>query len=293
MLLWPSVCNETSCRWHSLQRQQKVRASPVHHEDTAGRFLTRFPSGRNRLLEPNTACSAPLGRKNPAYRPATEEPRTCGGSSGERPREARQRLVGATPLGPEAASHEERRHRASPRPRGAPADALGPPAVGETDDEHPRVTRGLENAFLARRHEHRLGDDSDDLLNEKRRSRQEPTGVAPSERGVGLGSEEPERRPERPGEPSGDLDRGPVVLDAGERRHDRPARCPPRPPARRRHRASLEDESRSWSGRPLSRSAGRRDEERDRRRARTRVARRRFPARTSCTRRRGPTRRAR
>ena len=40
--------------------------------------------------------------------------------------------------------------------------------------------------------------------------------------GIRLGSEEPERRPERLGEPGGHLDRGPVVLDASERRHDRP-----------------------------------------------------------------------
>ena len=60
-----------------------------------------------------------------------------------------------------------------------------------------RVACGVEHAVLARGHEHRLGDDSDDLLDEQRRAGQEPAGVAPAERGIRLGADEPERRPER------------------------------------------------------------------------------------------------
>jgi hypothetical protein len=140
----------------------------------------------------------------------------------QRPREARQRLARSDAARPEAASHEEGRHADARRDGEAGrADALRTPAVGQAHDENPRVSRPLENAFSARGYENRLGHYSDNLLNEKRRSCQQPTGVPPSDRAVCLGSDESECRSERASEPGGDLDRGPVVLDAAERRHDR------------------------------------------------------------------------
>ena len=101
------------------------------------------------------------------------------------------------------------------------ADAFGSPAIGEADDEQAGVAGRFEDTFFARADENGLGGDSDDLLHQKRGAGEEPAGVAAPESGIRLGSEEPERRPERLGEPSGHLDRGPVVLDASERGHDR------------------------------------------------------------------------
>jgi hypothetical protein len=74
------------------------------------------------------------------------------------------------------------------------ADAFGPPPVGQANDEQASVACRLEDAFLTGPDEDRLGDDSDHLLHEHRRARQEPAGVAPLEGGVGVGAEEPERR---------------------------------------------------------------------------------------------------
>jgi hypothetical protein len=102
------------------------------------------------------------------------------------------------------------------------ADAFASPAVGEADDEQAGVARRFEHTCFARADENGLGDDSDNLLHQERGAGKKPAGIAAPERGIRLGSEEPQRRPERLGEPSGYLDRCPVVLDASERRHDRP-----------------------------------------------------------------------
>ena len=101
------------------------------------------------------------------------------------------------------------------------ADAFGSPAIGQADDEQAGVAGRFEDTCFARADENGLGDDSDNLLHQKRGAGKKPAGVAAPESGIRLGSEEPERRPERLGEPGGHLDRGPVVLDASERRHDR------------------------------------------------------------------------
>jgi hypothetical protein len=130
----------------------------------------------------------------------------------ERPGEACQCLVRGDAAGAEATSHKERRYL------GAQSD----PAIGEADDEQACVAGCFEHTCFARADEHGLCGDSNNLLHEKRGADKKPAGVATLQRGIRLGSEEPERCPERLSEPGGHLDGGPIVLDASERRHDRP-----------------------------------------------------------------------
>ena len=94
------------------------------------------------------------------------------------------------------------------------------------------------------------------------------------------------------GEPCRELDRGPVVIDAAERRHDRTGRPPPAPgeegdvagcAARARPRVLVGSSRARAARRAAARSRGRR-------RAPSRAARPRRPARLSCMRRRGTPR---
>ena len=83
----------------------------------------------------------------------------------ERPGEACQRLVRGDATGPEATSHEERRHLgAQSDGHSRMADAIGPPALGEADDEQAGVSGSFEDTSSARADEKGLGRDSNNLL---------------------------------------------------------------------------------------------------------------------------------
>ena len=97
------------------------------------------------------------------------------------------------------------------------ADPLGPPPVGQTDDDQSCIARRVENTLLPGADENGLGHYADDLLDEQGGAGEEPARVTATKVGVGLGSEQAERRPERPGEPGRQFDRGPVVLYSTER----------------------------------------------------------------------------
>ena len=83
----------------------------------------------------------------------------------ERPGETCQRLVRSDATGPEATSHEEGWHLgAQSDGRSRVAYAIGPPTIGEADDEQAGVSGRFEDTFFARADENGLGHDSNNLL---------------------------------------------------------------------------------------------------------------------------------
>ena len=83
----------------------------------------------------------------------------------ERPGETCQRLVRGDATGPEATSHEERRHLgAQSDGHSRVADAIGPPAIGEADDEQAGVSGRFEDTCAAPGDENGLGHGSNNLL---------------------------------------------------------------------------------------------------------------------------------
>jgi hypothetical protein len=86
----------------------------------------------------------------------------------KRPGEARQCLVRGHAAGAEATSYEERWYFGTQGDgHSRVADAFGPPAVGQADNEQACITGCFEHTCFARADENGLGDDSDNLLHQQ------------------------------------------------------------------------------------------------------------------------------
>ena len=130
------------------------------------------------------------------------------------PGEARQALGRRETARPEATPHEDDGRAGTCREGGSHRpQPIFPPPVREPNDDERRFVRGAQETVCSRRHEERLGGNTQSSLNGERSAREESARVASSLLGTG----QPKRNALVARYPGGEFDRGPVVLRPRER----------------------------------------------------------------------------
>src|SRR6266511_1012231 len=159
----------------------------------------------------------PTGRSFSPGAPTNRLARPEPDSGGNRPGEARERRRGREAAGTQAPADEQRGGAGFfGEPEASRAETLALPSRREPDDEQTGFAARLQNAFLTRRCQQRLGRDAQDALNGERAVREQAARVALAllrHRGCTC---KPEFDAVGASEPGAELDRRPVVVGSAE-----------------------------------------------------------------------------